>query len=56
MLDKREVELTLQVLRKRLDSAIRENAPPAVIRALAATLEDFEAGRMPRRYVSPRHT
>jgi hypothetical protein len=52
MLSEREVELAIQVLRRRLDSAIEEDAPRAIIEALAQTLEDFEAGRMPHRYDS----
>lgn len=50
MLDREDVELTIEVLRRRLDAAVMQGKPRALIQALEETLADFEAGRMPRRY------
>ena len=48
--DQRETELAIEVLRTRLEAAIAEGTSPALIHALAETLEEFEAGHLPHRF------
>jgi len=50
LLDRAEVELTIRVLRRRLQVALEQDASRAIIDALRETLQMFEAGRIPRRY------
>jgi len=44
------VELTIRVLRRRLQVALEQDASRAIIDALRETLQMFETGRIPRRY------
>jgi len=45
-----EVELTIRILRRRLQVALEQDASRAIIDTLRETLQMFETGRIPRRY------
>ena len=54
MLDERQIAVAIQALRHRLEAAKETGQSPALIRALGETLAEFEAGRLPHRYLSRR--